>query len=176
MCATFVRMRCGGLFDFDKQATGTGGMDERDPGAVRPLARRRIDELHAIRLHRRHARVDVGHADADVMQAVALLRNELRDGRIRADGFNELERRIACLHEAQAMQPHHFGLVDRYDAQHGISAMMRTTGYSLSITGQLQAEGAVTARGVHTSDECMPGERYVTELGKRGILIRQSTT
>jgi lysine 6-dehydrogenase len=71
---------------------------------------------------------------------------------------------------------HHFELVDRYDAQHGISAMMRTTGYSLSITGQLQAEGAVATQGVHTSDECMPGERYVTELGKRGILIRQSTT
>jgi lysine 6-dehydrogenase len=67
---------------------------------------------------------------------------------------------------------HTFELVDRYDAAHGISAMMRTTGYSLSITGQLQAEGAVKSAGVHTPDECMPGERYVTELGKRGILIR----
>jgi lysine 6-dehydrogenase len=70
-------------------------------------------------------------------------------------------------------QAHTFELVDRLDATHGISAMMRTTGFSLSITGQLQAEGAVKA-GVHTPDECMPGERYVTELGKRGILIRQS--
>jgi lysine 6-dehydrogenase len=68
---------------------------------------------------------------------------------------------------------HTFELVDRYDAAHGISAMMRTTGFSLSITGQLQAEGAVKPAGVHTPDECMPGERYVTELGKRGILIRQ---
>ncbi|MCC7002161.1 MAG: saccharopine dehydrogenase NADP-binding domain-containing protein [Gemmatimonadaceae bacterium] len=67
---------------------------------------------------------------------------------------------------------HTFELVDRYDAAHGISAMMRTTGYSLSITGQLQAEGAVKSAGVHTPDECMPGERYVTELGQRGILIR----
>jgi lysine 6-dehydrogenase len=67
---------------------------------------------------------------------------------------------------------HTFELVDRYDAAHGISAMMRTTGYSLSITGQLQAEGAVKEAGVHTPDECMPGERYVSELGKRGILIR----
>lgn len=71
---------------------------------------------------------------------------------------------------------HSFELVDRYDAAHGISAMMRTTGYSLSITGQLQAEGAVSPAGVHTPDECMPGERYVTELGKRGILIRQSVS
>ena len=68
---------------------------------------------------------------------------------------------------------HTFELVDRFDAAHGISAMMRTTGYSLSITGQLQAEGAVKVAGVHTPDECMPGERYVTELGKRGVLIRQ---
>ncbi|HTR78649.1 MAG TPA: saccharopine dehydrogenase C-terminal domain-containing protein, partial [Gemmatimonadaceae bacterium] len=30
-------------------------------------------------------------------------------------------------------------LVDRYDTTHGISAMMRTTGYSLSITGLMQA-------------------------------------
>ena len=73
-------------------------------------------------------------------------------------------------------QVHTFELVDRFDASHGISAMMRTTGYSLSITGQLQAEGAVKPAGVHTPDECMPGERYVTELGKRGILIRQTVS
>jgi len=71
---------------------------------------------------------------------------------------------------------HTFELVDRYDAAHGISAMMRTTGYSLSITGQLQAEGAVTPAGVHTPDECMPGERYIAELAKRGIAIRQTVS
>src|SRR5690606_26491220 len=32
---------------------------------------------------------------------------------------------------------HTFELVDRHDAANGISAMMRTTGFSLSITGQL---------------------------------------
>lgn len=71
---------------------------------------------------------------------------------------------------------HTFELVDRYDAAHGISAMMRTTGYSLSITGQLQAEGAVSPAGVHTPDECMPGERYITELAKRGIAIAQTVS
>lgn len=71
---------------------------------------------------------------------------------------------------------HAFELVDRHDAKHGISAMMRTTGFSLSITGQLQAAGLVAPAGVHTPDECMPGERYVAELAKRGILIRQSVS
>ena len=71
---------------------------------------------------------------------------------------------------------HTFELVDRLDATHGISAMMRTTGFSLSITGQLQAEGAVSPAGVHTPDECMPGERYVTALATRGVLIRQTAS
>ena len=39
-----------------------------------------------------------------------------------------------------------FRLIDYYDAKHGISAMMRTTGYSLSITGQMQVDGRVKAR------------------------------
>jgi lysine 6-dehydrogenase len=63
-------------------------------------------------------------------------------------------------------------LVDKYDAKHGISAMMRTTGYSLSITGQMQARGEVGPPGVHTPDEAVPAEKYIAELAKRGINIR----
>ncbi|MBX3174381.1 MAG: saccharopine dehydrogenase NADP-binding domain-containing protein [Gemmatimonadaceae bacterium] len=73
-------------------------------------------------------------------------------------------------------QTQSFELVDRRDAEHGISAMMRTTGYSLSITGQLQAQGLVKPAGVHTPDECVPGERYVAELAKRGINIRETVS
>ena len=65
-------------------------------------------------------------------------------------------------------------LVDRYDESAGISAMMRTTGYSLSITGQMQADGRVTAKGVHTPDEAMPYAGYVAELARRGVEIRET--
>jgi lysine 6-dehydrogenase len=64
-------------------------------------------------------------------------------------------------------------LVDLFDEKHGISAMMRTTGYSLSITGQMQARGEITLKGVHTPDECVPAEKYMTELARRGIRIRE---
>jgi lysine 6-dehydrogenase len=67
-----------------------------------------------------------------------------------------------------------FELVDRYDEKHHVSAMMRTTGYSLSITGMMQVRGEVKPAGVHTPDECVPPARYVAELGKRGIKIRES--
>lgn len=70
--------------------------------------------------------------------------------------------------------PHTVGweLIDRYDEKTGITAMMRTTGFSLSITGQLQAKREV-APGVHTPDEGMPAERYIAELQKRGINLRR---
>jgi lysine 6-dehydrogenase len=66
-----------------------------------------------------------------------------------------------------------FRLIDYYDPQHGISAMMRTTGYSLSITGQMQVDGRVKAKGVHTPDEAMPFDAYVSELAKRGINLEE---
>lgn len=64
-------------------------------------------------------------------------------------------------------------LVDLYDEAHGISAMMRTTGYSLSITGQMQARGDISLYGVHTPDECVPPQLYIDELAARGVNIRE---
>jgi lysine 6-dehydrogenase len=67
-----------------------------------------------------------------------------------------------------------FDLIDRYDEAHGISAMMRTTGYSLSITGQMQARKQAGPPGVWTPDECMPAEAYIAELRARGIELSES--
>jgi lysine 6-dehydrogenase len=69
-----------------------------------------------------------------------------------------------------------FDLVDRYDEAHGISAMMRTTGYSLSITGQMQVGGEVGPAGVWTPDECVPPEAYIRELRSRGIDLRETVS
>ncbi len=68
-----------------------------------------------------------------------------------------------------------FELVDRYDEKSGISAMMRTTGYSLSITGQMQAKRELPP-GVHTPDECIPPKKYIEELAKRGVMIRETVS
>jgi lysine 6-dehydrogenase len=64
-------------------------------------------------------------------------------------------------------------LVDYYDEKTGISAMERSTGYSLSITGQMQARGEIGKAGVFTPDEAIPAEKYISELGKRGVMIRE---
>ena len=66
-----------------------------------------------------------------------------------------------------------FRLIDLHDTAHHISAMMRTTAYSLSITGQMQADGRVALKGVHTPDEAMPFGEYVRELAARGVRIEE---
>lgn len=63
-------------------------------------------------------------------------------------------------------------LVARYDEAHAITAMMQTTGYTLSITGQLQATGVIRP-GVHTPDECLPAEEYLRQLAERGIHVER---
>ena len=64
-------------------------------------------------------------------------------------------------------------MVDYYDEQNGISAMERSTGYSLSITGQMQARGEIGKAGVFTPDEAVPAPKYIDELAKRGVMIRE---
>ena len=66
-----------------------------------------------------------------------------------------------------------YELIDRFDAVRGISAMERTTGYSISITGQMQASGEIGKTGVYTPDECVPAQKYIDELAKRGVAIRE---
>src|SRR6266516_3983824 len=64
-------------------------------------------------------------------------------------------------------------LLDRYDERNGISAMMRTTGYSLAISGMMQADGRIVEMGARTPDEAVPFGPYVEELRKRGVEIRE---
>jgi lysine 6-dehydrogenase len=67
-------------------------------------------------------------------------------------------------------------LLDYFDASKGISAMERTTGFSLAITGMMQVREQVAGAGVLTPDEAMPPELYIAELATRGIAIREITS
>ena len=66
-----------------------------------------------------------------------------------------------------------FELLDHHDAEHGITAMMRTTGYSVAITALMQVQGRIRERGVRTPDECVPADAYVQDLAQRGVEIRR---
>ena len=63
-----------------------------------------------------------------------------------------------------------YELLDLYDAELGVTAMMRTTGYSLAAIVRLQVDGAIEP-GVHTPWESVPADMYVSMLAERGVRI-----
>ena len=67
-----------------------------------------------------------------------------------------------------------YDLVDLYDEEHGVTAMMRTTGYSLAVTALMQVDGRVTEKGVHTPDEAMPAGPYLEELARSGVNVERA--
>jgi lysine 6-dehydrogenase len=64
-----------------------------------------------------------------------------------------------------------YDLIDYHDDAAGISAMERTTGFSLAITGLLQARRQFREPGVATPDQAVPAQTYIDELRARGIRI-----
>lgn len=65
-------------------------------------------------------------------------------------------------------------LLDREDERTGITAMMRCTGYTLSIVGLLLGRGVLDEPGVHLPDDALPVDRYLDALADRGVRVRES--
>jgi lysine 6-dehydrogenase len=67
-----------------------------------------------------------------------------------------------------------YQLIDFYDRENGLTAMMRTTGFSLALTAVMQVDGRIREKGVRTPDECVPPDEYIREMSKRGVEIQRS--
>ena len=66
-----------------------------------------------------------------------------------------------------------YTMIDYYDDKNDISAMMRTTGYSVSITAQMLEDGVISRRGVFCPEEIVPCKAFFEELKKRDIQIKK---
>ncbi|MXW17229.1 MAG: hypothetical protein F4Z83_06780, partial [Gemmatimonadetes bacterium] len=64
-----------------------------------------------------------------------------------------------------------YDVIDYHDSATGITAMARTTGFSLAIVARMQARGEVAAPGVGTPDEVIPPDAFVAELRRRNIRV-----
>jgi lysine 6-dehydrogenase len=67
-----------------------------------------------------------------------------------------------------------WNLLDRKDEEAGISAMERTTGYTLAVVGLLMGRDVIDTTGVMPPDEGIPADKYLEELAARSIDIRYS--
>lgn len=67
-----------------------------------------------------------------------------------------------------------YDLVDYHDRENLVTAMMRTTGYSLAITALMQAQRQVKLEGAETPDVMIPADAYIAALAERGIHIQRT--
>lgn len=67
-----------------------------------------------------------------------------------------------------------YDIVDRQDEATGLSAMMRTTAFPASIIAQMMAKGDVLMRGATPQEKAIDSEKFVAELARRNIVIKES--
>ena len=66
-----------------------------------------------------------------------------------------------------------YDIVDKQDESTGLSAMMRTTAFPASIIAQMMAAGDVLERGATPQEKAIHPEKFVAELARRNINIRE---
>jgi len=59
------------------------------------------------------------------------------------------------------------------DKVNDITAMARSTAYTISVVAQMIASGKITKKGVYPPEQIVPGEVYIEEMKKRGVIITE---
>jgi len=67
-----------------------------------------------------------------------------------------------------------YDIIDRYDPETGLSAMMRTTAFPASIVALMMARGQTTSKGALPQEKCIPPDLFMEELAKRKIDVKIS--
>lgn len=67
-----------------------------------------------------------------------------------------------------------YDIIDKFDEQTKLSAMMRTTAFPASIIAQMMARGDTLRRGATPQETVIPPEPFVAELARRNIEIIES--
>ena len=67
-----------------------------------------------------------------------------------------------------------YDIIDYYDEQTGLSAMMRTTAFPASIIAQMMARGETLMRGATPQERCIPPDTFVAALKARKIEIKET--
>jgi len=70
-----------------------------------------------------------------------------------------------------------FVMVDFFDERRGMTSMARTTGYTAAIVARMVAKGEIKGKGLVPPETALATayDRFVSELGKRGIKIRETS-
>ncbi len=86
-----------------------------------------------------------------------------------------LLRVIVAGEKAQQQVTYEFEMVVRKDMTINETAMARTTANTISVVAQMIGENKITERGVFAPESIVPGDTYIEEMAKRGVVIKETS-
>lgn len=70
-------------------------------------------------------------------------------------------------------QTHIFEMTTYNDKANRVTAMARSTAYTISVVAQMIGSGTISKRGVYAPENIVPGDLYIKEMEKRGVIIKE---
>lgn len=85
-----------------------------------------------------------------------------------------LLRVIVSGEKAEQQVVYEYETIVKKNRQHNETAMALTTANTISVVAQMIGAGVITKRGVYRPEAIVPGEMYIKEMAKRGIIIKET--
>jgi len=70
-------------------------------------------------------------------------------------------------------QTYQYEMITFKDMQTNVTAMARATANTISVVAQMIADGTIAKYGVHPPETIVPGDIYIKEMAKRGVVIEE---
>lgn len=86
-----------------------------------------------------------------------------------------LLRVIVAGEKAQQQVTYEYEMVVRKDMTINETAMARATANTISVVAQMIGNGVITNRGVFAPETIVPGDAYIEEMAKRGVVIKETS-
>jgi len=72
-------------------------------------------------------------------------------------------------------QTYQYEMTTFKDRKTNVTAMARATANTVSVVAQMIGNGTISKRGVYPPESIVQGERYIKEMAKRNVIIRETT-
>lgn len=73
------------------------------------------------------------------------------------------------------MITYEYEMVTYKDRENNITAMARATANTISVVAQMIGKGMIEKRGVYPPEQIVPGDLYMKEMAKRGVIIKEKS-
>ena len=86
-----------------------------------------------------------------------------------------LLRAIIAGEKQEQQVSYEYEMVVRKDIEKNVTAMARATASTISAVAQMIGKGIITKRGVFAPETVVPGEVFIQEMAKRGVVIKETS-